>query len=404
MFRGTTPEFVPPVVGSVCVAHTLNLLIKDVTNCGYVKDTVMDAKKVVRCMRSHRMPRQWLRDNMCRVLLNPSDVRFGSHFIMVERLVEMKAKVRQVVVSQEWDEFLRGAARPIREEFTIVWDIVMCSDFWKRMECIKRVWEPMYRVLREFDARQAALWQLHFMWTAMEEEVTAIIYDDCFTADLREVVESALCARWAYLRTHTPAFMLARALHPQSAGGKKAPEDCAEALRHHIAEYQDAEVRGKLWAEWTTFDNGTGFLDFELTDSTMAKPLEWWNAQRYRFPHLHKLALSLLSCRGTSSECERSWKTLDHIVSVRRTRLGPDRAMKLVKLYHHFHARQCDRARRVNLSAERAGEVVVLAGEDGEAGAADDPAPARAAWDELGAAYVEDVPASVIPWNAEEDI
>ena len=77
-----------------------------------------------------------------------------------------------------------------------------------------------------------------------------------------------------------------------------------------------------------------------------------------------KSALSLMSCRGTSTECERSWKTLGHIISRLRNRLGPERARKLVKLYCHFHTRRCARARTVQFHAGTENDAVVL-DEDG---------------------------------------
>ncbi|CAF4128237.1 unnamed protein product [Rotaria sordida] len=55
-------------------------------------------------------------------------------------------------------------------------------------------------------------------------------------------------------------------------------------------------------------------------------PLEWWNANKTKFPTLSKLAFKYLCITGTSAPSERMFSTTGHLTSDRRLRLTPENA------------------------------------------------------------------------------
>ncbi|CAF4227437.1 unnamed protein product, partial [Rotaria sordida] len=55
-------------------------------------------------------------------------------------------------------------------------------------------------------------------------------------------------------------------------------------------------------------------------------PLEWWNANKIKFPILSKLAFKYLCITGTSAPSERMFSAIGHLTSDRRSRLTPENA------------------------------------------------------------------------------
>lgn len=58
-------------------------------------------------------------------------------------------------------------------------------------------------------------------------------------------------------------------------------------------------------------------------DQLINSPLEWWNANGWRYPILQKMAYDLFSIPGMSSECERVFSQAKKLITDERNRLGP---------------------------------------------------------------------------------
>ena len=59
----------------------------------------------------------------------------------------------------------------------------------------------------------------------------------------------------------------------------------------------------------------------------------WWRANANKYPHVSKIALSLLGIVGTSVDSERLFSKAGQIVTVRRANLLPHRLEKIVFLH-----------------------------------------------------------------------
>lgn len=66
-------------------------------------------------------------------------------------------------------------------------------------------------------------------------------------------------------------------------------------------------------------------------------PIEWWWNYGGETPKLQSFAIRLLSQVASSSSCETNWNTYGFIHSLKRNRLGSNKAENLVYIHSSFH-------------------------------------------------------------------
>lgn len=64
----------------------------------------------------------------------------------------------------------------------------------------------------------------------------------------------------------------------------------------------------------------------------MEDPLQYWERQKYVYPHLYKLAVAYLCTPASSVPCERVFSKAGEILSKKRNRLRPATVEKLLFL------------------------------------------------------------------------
>jgi hypothetical protein len=107
-----------------CAVHIMDLFLKDVGDIDQVDKVYKSMKKIVVFFKNHQKPlglyRAAAKENGGRDLLFPGQTRFASKFIMLERLVECRPVLKQVVASIAWsnfvDEFTKRGKRARAEE------------------------------------------------------------------------------------------------------------------------------------------------------------------------------------------------------------------------------------------------------------------------------------------------
>ena len=104
----------PWLSGVVCTTHSLDLLMKDYCNMAFAAGTLSQAKELIRFINNHQKPRAMFLQISEVVLLSPANTRFGSYFIMVERLLRCEASVRGLLGSRNFQDWVRNQKTDIR--------------------------------------------------------------------------------------------------------------------------------------------------------------------------------------------------------------------------------------------------------------------------------------------------
>lgn len=65
-------------------------------------------------------------------LLRPGDTRFGTHFIMLERMLKVRPALQQMAFSTDWEDWQCGSS----VKKTTVTEILTSCDFWKAIALV----------------------------------------------------------------------------------------------------------------------------------------------------------------------------------------------------------------------------------------------------------------------------
>jgi hypothetical protein len=81
-----------------CTPHCLDLLLEDVGKLPWVTEVVIKAKAVVKFITNHHWSQALFRGKSALDLLKPGDMRFATNFIMLDRMLEVREVLQELVV------------------------------------------------------------------------------------------------------------------------------------------------------------------------------------------------------------------------------------------------------------------------------------------------------------------
>ena len=154
--------------------------------------------------------------------------------------------------------------------------------------------------------------------------------------------------RWTNF--NTPLHTLAHALNPkyydeeliaQSNGKRKAPHqdrEVANGVKKALLRMFPAELHREVKEEFASFAASLDpYSDISALDERNAlSPVKWWVCHGANGVHLQNLAIRILSQVASSSSAERNWSTYGFIHSVKRNRLGSQKAEDLVYVHSNL--------------------------------------------------------------------
>ena len=98
----------PSIVVGWCAAHVLDLLMEDIGKMPWFEKLFVQAKVVVKFIRGHQVPDALLKQKSSKLLLLPGETRFGTCFIMLQRLLEVQAALEEIVNTENWALWVKG--------------------------------------------------------------------------------------------------------------------------------------------------------------------------------------------------------------------------------------------------------------------------------------------------------
>ncbi|KAG5540988.1 hypothetical protein RHGRI_021021 [Rhododendron griersonianum] len=306
----------PHVFWSGCLAHTLNLLMKDIAKSkdlalSFIDETYKKGQAVVKYIKNHSSSQALFKSFSQLQLLKAKKTRFGHHYIVMHRIEKVRSALVSMVLSSQWGNLRRSSSAP--EEHDNVRDTIMNDDFWRKAKRILRITKPIYRMLRFSDTDKAVIeWK-------------------------KEMKR---------LRYYTNAWLL----KPAPGGGRrKKPHTDSEVQRGFLEAIeiiiQDPIEAGLIRQQISDFVSKKGVFaqPQAVHDRPTMTALSWWHLYGGVAPALLSLALKVLSQSVNTSCAERCWSTYSYIHSVKRNRLNNERAEKLV--FVHYNKRLLSRYR-----------------------------------------------------------
>lgn len=128
------------VFGVTCVAHGINLVMKDLMTLSPFENTVEDARTLARGFRrgEARIRLEKLGNLVSKL---PCATRWNSQYVMMDRLLALKKAVRKLAKKSRAAREQAHRHAFLREE---VENIALSRDFWTKMKTICQITELLY--------------------------------------------------------------------------------------------------------------------------------------------------------------------------------------------------------------------------------------------------------------------
>ena len=336
-------EDYPHIYKQGCAAHVIDLLLEDWGKEPTYKQLILMAKRICVFIKNRHMTLSLFRQSSPKLsLILPAETRFGCQFLMISRLLKVKAALLQVVVHEKWEEYVNSLfnrQNGLRSHALacLVRNTILDDTFWVRCENFVHLVEPAIVTLRTFDGQTPAMGRAWLAMNNLRKHVFGL-RNAPFSLDptIATRFEKQFIWRWKMMMTD---------LHYAGALLNPYLTDCGELQRSGTAKRARNRVLRHLsrplgvnynvvMDELTQFEERTGpYGSLEAPDirETRMLPHQWW--QRVGGDALPVIAKRILSLTCSASSCERNWSMYSFVHSKARNRLGVKKAEDLVYIY-----------------------------------------------------------------------
>ncbi|CAI7877631.1 unnamed protein product [Closterium sp. NIES-53] len=311
----------PKVQWIRCAAHSLNLMMKDIGQLDWAKDTIDRAQQLISTLKNAHWITGVLRKEKALQILKPAGTRFGTNYIALERLQAVRKTLDNL--------------------------------FWARAGTVLDVLRPVYKLLRNVDGNQEVMGKIYDKMFVLEDAVKEACKE--LTEEEKEDVTDIVRNRWNN-DINCALHVVGRILYPpnqyESIFGTDV--ECTKIFKQFIRNYYKGEFvkMGGVMAplativekEVLTYTKGKGDIgeqkardEHELIKAGLLDSAHWWEFNGTDVPHLSKLARRVLKQCVSASPCDTNWAVWESIHTARRNRLGAKRLANLVYVSHNYH-------------------------------------------------------------------
>ncbi|GBG88132.1 hypothetical protein CBR_g46621 [Chara braunii] len=344
LLRRRTDRSISRIPWVPCAAHCLNLLLKGISDEPWMYDLYKRGKTIVKCIRNHHKTAQLFLDcsemERTRTLIMPTEVRFASVYMMLERLLDRKKVLKAMMVGGWLD--VKWASRKKRTTANTVSMTVRSDDWWREVEAAVNVMSPVYDLLRKMDKSGTAPYSLWGFEEALIKKMTSI---PSLTPARRESIAKKVGRRCKMMRqpVHAANFLFNPSKRdPRWMNGPKSLL-LQNAMIFLLSQCEDGATWGckehlDLWDDLKTFHKepqGNSSLplekqdsfwtDFAKFDSNLDKRTasDCWGCHGKSHEKLQRIAARVTAMWSTATPCEHNWSTLD-LIHEKRNQLSSE--------------------------------------------------------------------------------
>ena len=351
-----------------CVAHGLNLLVKDIFAAkkhndeyppGYPFDDLLlfasSCKEIVKFFHNHYVPRADLRKALKAEklgnLVQPAPTCWGT-ILGCFKSLRAADDVLNGLVSQR--DFVNKGNANQKEKRAEIKETITHPDFVDKLnECIT-ILEPIDMYIKIFQCDAAPCSDVYHTFLDLESKMHSIPNQD---EERRNYLVELVQKRFEFM--YGDAHGVAYLLDPRYLGNQMS---CS--LRREIETFifnfpkadgtTSKERKEQLAMEYTSFridalnEREENTFRFQMIGKTKSS-LQWWKADGTDWPLLRDLAIRVFSMAASAAASERNFSTFGFVHSKLRNRLGPEKVKKLVYIktnamqmegassYYHSH-------------------------------------------------------------------
>lgn len=160
-------ERYPHITWTGCLAHCMDLMLKDIGQLGWVAPLITDVKQVFTFIRKHSQPLALYRKhNPNLALITPGDTRFGSNFIMLERFLAVVKPLQAMLSDPEWDEWVHDQGKKVQARAEAARKTIRSKSTKRLVRALVPAIEPMVKLLRMADSEVPCTGKVyHNVWS-----------------------------------------------------------------------------------------------------------------------------------------------------------------------------------------------------------------------------------------------
>ena len=336
-------EKFPHIICSPCAAHCLDLLLEDWSKLP-MASVISEVADVVTFINGHEGSRALLRKHSPeKGLLRPGETRFGTNIIMIQRFVELKDALQELIVSRQYKAWIGN--KPYKTTNDGITKILLSNDFWNKCQLYMDINQPVYELLRLIDGNSPVTGKIYYRLFQIQEKINS--RSDISASQKSQLYEHFI-ARWGMLHTtlHAAGFLL----DPEYLGmAQNSNEEVMTGFYQLVEQiFTDTQIQVLIASQLAQFRSGHGMFGREVAKAAASSmpAYQWWQNFGASVPELQQLAVRVLSQTASSSEAERNWSLFAFMQGKKRYSLKPSTMEKMV--YIHANTRLLDKVTEVD--------------------------------------------------------
>ena len=239
--------------------HALNNALKDIGKIEWVSSLVLAARDVQMFICNHHTSLAMYRTHSRKEFLKPTDTRYASYYLLLDRMLEVWPALQAMVVTPDWNRWTGSKTNEGKKVRLQVLD----DDWWADCSYLVSFLRPIVEVIRYGDSDSPSLGEIYETFDSMLGRVRAAIREkepslEFYTTQIRPIIQR----RWD--RMNTPLHMATYALNPKwyvERPGRISPIEDPEikkGFRVAITKMYDEDDAKKIRRQWVHFANLNG--------------------------------------------------------------------------------------------------------------------------------------------------
>jgi hypothetical protein len=325
-------ERYPHITWVPCTAHQLDLVLEEIGKTAWAKEVIDAGKQVVTFINNHHASLGFFREREKLELLKPGETRFATSFIMLARLLRVKAALQETVADRRWDEW--AEKQTYRDDAATCKATIMSASFWSPVMDLVQISTPIVKLLRLTDGNVPCMGKVYLECF----EALQAIQDLNLPAAKKDPIAAMFETRWNKL--HSIMHAAGYVLDPEFWDHEQEKNE--EVMLGFTAVVEKllpkVEDQAEALEQLNKFKSKRGLFGMKaVQEAAKRMPAHsWWQRYGSSCPELQRVAVRVLSQVSSASSCERNWSNYDFIHNRKRNRLQPLRADDLVYVFSNL--------------------------------------------------------------------
>ncbi|GBG92192.1 hypothetical protein CBR_g54637 [Chara braunii] len=295
-----------------CAAHTLSLLLKDISNIAWIKTVWKKGRNLVKFIKNHQSTMGLL--SRCsmgdrKVLVMPTEVRFTSVYQMLIRIWDRRHVLKHMM-DNGWLDIYWSSWKD-REDAEDIFAHVRCDIRWQKVDTILSIMKPIYDLLRMMDSDGVALSQLWRFDDLLKNRMQTM---SGVTSEQHHEIMKLVVDRCKMMRqpAHAANFLLSPARRdPRWLLNNLSP------LVHNGLKFFLTQLGGNSWGDLDSHEEVWNSLwtfhcrppkekmkdedltnRFAVADASLERKTasQWWGLYESKHIELQKIAMRVTAC------------------------------------------------------------------------------------------------------------